>query len=291
MSLATSRQQHGLYADMALLGIALLWGATFVPVKQAVSDFPVLGFIGLRFLFGLLVLMPIGVWRLQQSRMTVRQIWQGMTTGLLFLMGYTFQTFGLRYTGAGRAAFITGISTILVPVILVLLFHEKLRSRPVWGALLATVGMAVLGYDGAVNGSLLGDCLVLAGAIAFAFHVIFMGRWGAGCDPVLFTMMQLVVVALLALVGAVLWESPIPALQPRTLQAALFTGIVVTGLGMLVQAWAQRTTSPTHTAVIFATEPLFGAVFGWLWVGESISHTGVAGCALILIGMLVAESG
>jgi drug/metabolite transporter (DMT)-like permease len=214
-----------------------------------------------------------------------------MTTGVIFLIGYAFQTFGLRYTGAGRAAFITGLSTIMVPLILVLLFHERLKMRPVIGALLATCGMAVLGIEGAAQGSLLGDLLVLGGAASFAVHIILTGRWGKGCDPVLFTLLQVIAVVPLALLGAVIWESPIPALQPNTMGAAAFTGLIVTGVGLLVQVWAQRITSPTHTAVIFASEPVFGAIFGFILAGELITQAGFVGSALILGGMFVAESG
>lgn len=291
MTLALVRPNVRISAACTLLSIAFLWGATFVPVKVAVVDFPVLGFIGLRFLFALLLLAPIGIWRLRKTTVTKRQVLQGFVTGWIFLIGYAFQTFGLRYTGAGRAAFVTGLNTIFVPIILVIFFRDHLRAKPIIGAVLATVGMAVLSLDGIAQGSLKGDLIVLGAAISFAVQVILTSRWGSKMDPVLFTLLQVAAVVPFAFAGALLWEGPIPALQSVVINAALFTGVVVTGLGLLAQVWAQRIISPTHTAVIFATEPVFGALFGWLLAGEILSVAGFTGCGLILAGMLVAESG
>lgn len=278
-------------ASAALLALVFLWGATFVPVKTAVTGFPVLGFIGLRFFAALVALTPLGLIRLRHTFLTVRQIVQAACTGWIFLAGYTLQTFGLRYTAAGRAAFITGLSTILVPLMLVLLFGERLRVRPAVGAVLAVVGMTVLGLDGVVSGSLTGDLLVLGCAVAFAAHIIAMDRWGTGCDPLLFTLVQVAAVVPMSIVGSLLVEGPIPDIGPGVATVALFTGMIVTGGGLVVQVWAQRSTSPTHAAVIFATEPVFGALFGWLLAGETLTISGVLGSALILMGMLVAETG
>jgi drug/metabolite transporter (DMT)-like permease len=276
-------------ARAALLGLALLWGATFVPVKMAVRDFPVLAFIGVRFLCALVVLIPCGLVRLKRRSMCWRQVLQAVATGWIFLAGYGFQTFGLRLTAAGRASFITGLSTVFVPLILVVFFGEQLRWRPLAGALLATGGMAILGLDGAVHGSLRGDLLVLGGAVAFAAHIIATSRWGSASDPVLFTMVQVAAVAPLAVIGSICLEGPFPAIGASVLGAAAFTGVVVTAGGLIVQVWAQARLSPTHAAVILATEPGFGVLFGWLLIGETLTRAGLAGCALILAGMLVAE--
>jgi drug/metabolite transporter (DMT)-like permease len=280
-----------LLADGALLMIALLWGATFVPIKVAVQQYSVLGFLGVRFFFALGLLVVLCIPRLRTAKMTRAQFGKGLVTGVLFLAGYIFQTYGLRYTGAGRAAFITGLNTIFVPLFLVILFRSRLHARPVWGTVLATAGMAFLGMDGIATGSLTGDLLVLGGAVAFALHIILMGRWGQQCDPVLFTTAQVIVIAPLATVTGLLWDGPLWPIPTAALGAAAFTGVAVSGLGLLLQVWAQSITSPTHTAVILATEPVFGAIFGWLLASEALTQAGFIGCTLILLGMLVAESG
>jgi drug/metabolite transporter (DMT)-like permease len=280
-----------LWADGALLLIALLWGATFVPIKLAVQQYSVLGFLGVRFLFALALLSMLSFPRLRATKMTRAQVGKGLLTGVLFLAGYVFQTYGLRYTGAGRAAFITGLNTIFVPLLLVILFRSRLQARPVLGTILATAGMAFLGMDGIATGSWHGDLLVLGGAVAFALHIICMGRWGTQCDPVLFTTVQVLAIAPLATLTGLLFDGPLWPIPTAALGAAAFTGLIVSGLGLLLQVWAQSITSPTHTAVILATEPVFGAFFGWLLAGELLTQAGFVGCALILLGMLAAESG
>jgi drug/metabolite transporter (DMT)-like permease len=283
-------RRRRLGADGALLCLAFLWGATFIPVKAAVSAFPVLAFFGLRFFCGLLALLPFGLYRLRRVGMRPVQVAQAVLTGWVFLAGYAFQTYGLRATASGRTAFITGLSTIMVPLFLAVFLRERLGIRPVCGAVLATVGMGLLGFDGAASGVWQGDLLVCGGAVAFAWHVIATGKWGAATDPILFTLVQIAGVVPTALGLSLLVEGAVPAIPPATMGAALFTGVVVTGLGLLVQVWAQRLTSPTHTAVIFATEPVFGALFGWLLAGEVLTALALCGCLLILAGMLIAES-
>ena len=188
MAKAMQMTNRRLWADGALLLIALLWGATFVPIKLAVQQYSVLGFLGVRFLFALALLSMLSFPRLRATKMTRAQVGKGLLTGVLFLAGYVFQTYGLRYTGAGRAAFITGLNTIFVPLLLVILFRSRLQARPVLGTILATAGMAFLGMDGIATGSWHGDLLVL-GAVALRC-ILSVWSLGTQCDPVLFTTVQ-----------------------------------------------------------------------------------------------------
>jgi drug/metabolite transporter (DMT)-like permease len=133
-----------------------------------------------------------------------------------------------------------------------------------------------------------GDVLVLGCALAFACQILLTGRFAPSYDPLLLTFGQIVVVAFLA--GIAAWTLESPPMPPGTVVfAAAFTGILATSLAFGIQTMAQRFTSPTRTALIFATEPVFAALFSFLLIGEVLGLRQLAGCALILAGMITAE--
>jgi drug/metabolite transporter (DMT)-like permease len=326
-------------ADGVLLIVALIWGATFVMVKNAVATYPVLSFLALRFAFAALALLPVILWRrgrkrpngeplpsslregpsaarraggvqrhlhlhpptgavqvsnLSQAReiassqkpllaMTVATL----TMGLALFAGYALQTFGLELTTPAKAGFITGLSVVIVPVVSTLLLRQRL-ARGAWlGVGLATIGLALLSLQADLSVDP-GDLLVLGCALAFACQILLTGRFAPRHDPLLLTFGQIVVVAFLAGTAALLLESP-PAPTRNVVFAAAFTGILATSLAFGIQTVAQRFTSPTRTALVFATEPVFAAIFSFLLIGEVLALRQLAGCALILAGMITSE--
>jgi drug/metabolite transporter (DMT)-like permease len=213
--------------------------------------------------------------------------------GIALFAGYALQTFGLRLTTPAKAGFITGLSVVIVPVVSTLALRQRL-SRGVWlGVGLATAGLALLSLQvaDAARASLSmspGDLLVLGCAVAFACQILLTGRFAPRADPLLLTFGQIVVVALLAGIAALLLERPsVPT--GSVLFAAAFTGILATSLAFGIQTAAQRFTSPTRTALIFATEPIFAALFSYLLIGEVLGPRQILGCALITAGMVTAE--
>jgi drug/metabolite transporter (DMT)-like permease len=348
-------------ADGALLLVALIWGATFVMVKGAVTTYPVFSFLALRFVFAALVMLPLVVlrrsrWRVQapgrrfdphfgvilsrsvpnvpqsgqQSeesfdalRTSSRQAMRGdsalesrrtlswlvdplrvtasdpssprrllalaapLLMGAALFAGYALQTFGLRLTTPAKAAFITGLSVVIVPVVSALVLRRRL-GRGAWlGVGLATAGLALLTLNAGLTLNP-GDLLVFGCAVAFAAQILLTGRFASRADPVLLAFGQIAVVAVLAGGAALLFERPsVPSVA--VLFAAAFTGVLATSLAFGIQTAAQRFTSPTRTALIFATEPIFAALFSFLLVGELLGPRQLAGCALITAGMVTAE--
>jgi drug/metabolite transporter (DMT)-like permease len=202
--------------------------------------------------------------------------------------GYALQTVGLKYTTASNAAFITGLSVVLVP----LLAAVGLRSLPspeaIGGALLAAVGLGCLtiGDGFALN---VGDLLVLGCAFAFAGQIVLMGKYATRSSTYELVVGQMLAVALWSWVFTLIWEEPTFQATPRTWMAMAITGILASAVAFLIQAAMQRFTSPTRTGIIFATEPVFAALFAYFWLHESLSLRQLVGCILILSGMLFTE--
>jgi drug/metabolite transporter (DMT)-like permease len=275
-------------ADTLLLLVALIWGSTFVLVKRSVAHFPVFAFLSLRFALAAVMLLILFSQRLRDVHRA--EICAGMAIGLFLFAGYAFQTFGLRYTSASKAAFITGLSVVMVPILSTWLFKRAPKREAMGGVLLSTVGLALLTLEGDLRPAY-GDWLVLGCAICFALHITTVSAFAPRIDAMALTTIQVAAAALLS--GAVSlatenWPWPV---STDIWMAATLTGALATAFAYGVQNSMQTRTTATHTALIFATEPVFAAAFARLLAGERLSTWGVVGSALILLGMLLAELG
>jgi drug/metabolite transporter (DMT)-like permease len=286
-------------ADLALLAVTAAWGITFVTVKDALEHVGPLTFVAARFALSALAMLPF-VRPGRRPRSTgaratpaLGQLARAGALAGLFLFGvYALQTGGLVFTTASRAGFITGLSVVIVPVVAAILTRRRPPPALAAGVALATLGLALLSLPsgaGEASDLGLGDLLVLGCALSVALHILVVGRFAPRLEPISFTWLQLSTVAVLSTFAALAWERPSAAGILAAWPAILFTGLVCTVAGFGLQTWAQRFTSPTHTALIFSAEPVFAAAFAWAWAGEHLGPPELAGCALILAGMVVAQ--
>ncbi|MGC8779781.1 MAG: DMT family transporter [Anaerolineae bacterium] len=293
-----SRGARQRLADAALLVVTAIWGGTFVMVKDAVSSYPVFSFLAIRFAIAAVALLPfVYLRRRARGRVgpagrTLRWPAFGAAAagiGLALFAGYALQTAGLSLTTPAKAGFITGLSVVIVPAVATLSGRsEQGAGRAAWlGVGLAAVGLALLSLQEGFSIAA-GDLLVFGCAIGFAAHILLTGRFSPRHDPVLLTFGQVIVVAVCAAAAALFFEVR-PPLSGPVLFAAAFTGILATSLAFGVQTVAQRFTHATHTALIFAAEPVFAALFSFLLIGELLGPRQLLGCGLILAGMLVSE--
>lgn len=287
-------------ADLLLVGIAVIWGTTFTIVGQTVATFPALALIALRFTIAGALFVPALVRR--RRELGSRGVVVGVMLGLILFAGFASQTFGLRYTTPARAGFITGLNVVLVPI-LGLFVGQRAPARAVAGVALAAAGLAILSSNCALEVSAphlscaglgapsqrLGDAMVLVCAFAFALHIVAVSRWATALPVVPVNAVQLVTVALVSSTATLAIERPLPMPAAGVLAAALFLGVLATALVFWLQLVLQRHTSATHTALIFALEPVFAALFSWLWTGETLTVAVLLGGALMLAGVIAAE--
>jgi drug/metabolite transporter (DMT)-like permease len=212
----------------------------------------------------------------------------GLTIGTALFLGYGFQTVGIQYTSASNAAFITGLSVVLVPL-LNIPFTKRLPGRyAVAGAISAAFGLGLLSLNSGFTITK-GDFLVFLCAIAFAFHIILVSRFAPEMDTTLLTIIQIGIVAIFSgLVTANLEGFTINFTHEVWLGLAI-CAIPATSLAYWIQNKVQKYTSPAKTAIIFSTEPVFGALFSYLWLGELLTMKGAMGGLLVLFGILLAE--
>jgi len=271
-------------AEALLLLITLIWGATFVVVKSALVDASPLAFIAVRFSAAGILLFAL----VARGRVDREALLPGLVLGAFLGAGYLCQTTGLVYTTASKSAFITGFSVILVPIIVVLR-GSRLQAGAAAGALLGLAGLYFLVMPAGLEGVNRGDVLTLIASIAFAFHIVLVGQYTRLVSFLHLVPVQVLVVGLIALSGLPLGPEAMLRWSPRLVVALAITSILATALAFTVQNWAQQYTAPTHTALIFALEPLFAAIASRLVMGERLGGKVLLGSALVLAGMVVSE--
>jgi drug/metabolite transporter (DMT)-like permease len=264
--------------------VTLIWGSTFVVVKEALVDASPLPFLGIRFtLAGILLFLVMG------RGLGERQaLGPGFLLGVFLFAGYLCQTTGLLYTTPSKSAFITGFAVILVPFLQVL-HGFRLRAATIAGALLGLAGIYFLVLPSGVHAVNRGDVLTLFGAVSFAVHIVLVGSYTRRFSFRHLVPVQILVVGLLAAAALPLnldfrlhWTAGL-------IGALLLTAVLATGFAFSVQNWAQQFTPPAHTALIFALEPVFAALTSRLVLGERLGGKVFMGSALILAGMVVSE--
>lgn len=280
-------------ADGLLLFITIIWGTTFVIVKDIIVRVDPIALIGMRFLVASLAVTIVMAPRI--LRVDHAAIKSGIVVGLILFAGYVFQTIGLEYTTASKCGFITGLSVVLVPVFSAMVLKKSPDFPSLLGVGFAALGLALLSLNFS-EATLLqtGDFFSLLGAVAFGLHIVAVGKFAPLHDVRVLVIMQLwtVAVAAFAMVGLkafVFGNYILMSPNVRDMAGIAFLGILATALTLFVQNIAQKFTSPTHVAIIFATEPVFAGIFGWWILGELLTRTQLVGAMLIVVGMLVAE--
>jgi drug/metabolite transporter (DMT)-like permease len=258
-----------------LLAVTVVWGWTFVLVKNAISQYPTLPFLELRFLLAVLVMVAL-VRRLP----TRRELKVGITAGAVLAGGYLFQTLGLTTTSPGNAGLITGLFVVFTPLI-DRLFGVSLHRRTIVAAVCALIGVALL--TGGPSGFGIGDLLVMVAAILLALHIVLLSRWSPGLPPAPLAMLQMGGCALIFTAGGS-WS-----LRPPTVGvwiAIVITGVFASALAFYVQTWAQAHLDASRTALILATEPAWAVVASVALAGQRFGLVQAAGAALVLAAIL-----
>ena len=272
--------------SLALVGVTAIWGSTFVVVKRAVEQIPVADFLAWRFAIAALVMLLLRPRSIASLGTAGRRA--GDLVGLALGAGYLLQTLGLQHTSAAVSGFITGMFVVLTPVVAFVLLRERLPWIACAAVLLATGGLALLSLHGLSVGY--GELLTLGCALAFALHIVGLGRWAPSHDAYGLAVVQLLTTALLCLVFAVPGGVAVPS-SWEVWGALALTSLAATALAFVVQTWAQASLAPTRAAVIMTMEPVFSGIFAVLVAGEVLGLRTVAGALLVLAAMLLTEVG
>jgi drug/metabolite transporter (DMT)-like permease len=195
----------------------------------------------------------------------------------------------LRYTSAPKSAFITGLASVLVPLLGSLVYRSRPRASEVLGVIAATAGLGLMTLERDLGSINRGDVLTFFCAIAFALHIVTLGHYA---ERINFEQLSIVQIGTAGLWAAALFgwaERPYLHWRPALLYGILITGVLATALAFTVQAWAQQYTTSTRTALIYMLEPVVAWATSFVMAGEGLSPRASAGAGLILGGILLVE--
>lgn len=281
-------------ADVVLLSVTFVWGVMFVFLKEAVAVMPVMTHLAVRFLLAAGILW-ISYACIKNKEPMTWAVWRrGAVMGVLLFMAFLFQSVGTQFTSASSTGFITGLCVVLVPVLGAVIYRIKLPLAVGGGVGIALTGLAVMSLR--IHEPMqIGDLIVLFGSFAFALHILITAKYSLLHQPFLLASIQITVAGVLDFLAAGCFENIGEALSPevwtdfRVLRALLIGAVFATAFAFWAQTHFQRFTTATHTAIIFASEPVFAAAAAVAIGGESLSRQTIMGGALILCGILLAE--
>lgn len=283
-------------SDLALCLAALLWGTTFIFQRQAMDHLSPLAYTGIRFFVGALALSPFAFSRARQllaespQPAKLAKSWLGscLIAGSLIFVGIAFQQYGLLWTTAGKAGFITSLYVVLVPLIMVVLGRKILLGEAL-GAVLAVFGLFLLSFTDDFNLAP-GDGLELIGAFVWAGHVLCLGKFSPRMDSLVLGTGQALVCAVFGLLAMLLLgETPTLQATADCWTPILWGGIISVAIGYTLQVVGQRHANPAAASIILQMEAVVAAITGWLILDEVMSGRMVTGALVMLAGMLLSQ--
>jgi drug/metabolite transporter (DMT)-like permease len=282
-----------LKADLSLMFCSLIWGGTFVVVKNGLEHSSPFVFLAVRFTIAaaLMALLRPRV----LGKIEPHEIFPGLRLAFFMFGGYCFQTVGLQYTTAINSGFVTGSSVVLVPILLGIFWGRSLARWIYVGAFAALIGLYFLTVPAEGLRYLnRGDVLTFVAAGFYAVHIILVGEYSQEHSVSALSVIQVAGCGVMAwpltgFAGAIHWQPVRFDWGWPLFGAIIICAVFATAVAFTVQLWAQQYTSPGHAAILFALEPVFAVITSYLLLHERLSRRAWTGAGLVVAGILIAE--
>lgn len=272
-----------LKADLSLLLVTVVWGASFPIMSLILKHIHPYSFIAIRYFLSGTILAVIFHKRFKHiNRKTIRS---AVIIGIALFLGSTFQVVGLLYTTPSKSSFITGLYVVVVPIIMAIFYKVIPDAKTTVGIIFALVGLGVISIESTLKINP-GDFLTLLCAIAFAFQIILVDKYMEDVDVILVTCIEAFVAGTLGFIPAIAIEGLYFTINLIFILCMIFMVLFCTIGAYIIQNKMQPYTNPTHAAIIFLGEPVFGAIFSMIF-GDKLTMKTLIGCALILLGMII----
>jgi drug/metabolite transporter (DMT)-like permease len=284
--------KRALRYELLLLLVSVIWGFSFV--AQQIGMEKGLGpmtFSGLRFALGALCLIPVILWRRKYVAMSAEEshlpVKWSVLAGVALFAAAGIQQIGLQYTSSANSGFITAFYILFVPLIGLFFRHKAPKS--LWaGILICFPGFYLLSVTGDFVVSK-GDWLTLVCAVLWACQILIIDHVSGKGDPIRIAFVQFVVCAILSALAALLFERCTFSQIQAASGAVAYSGVMSVGVAFTLQVVCQKRCPPGPAAVIMSLEAVFAAIAGYLVLDQALTWRAVAGCGLILCGVLVVQ--
>ena len=280
-------KDHSTLGRLALLGTTIIWGSSFIILKNTLNSLPTLWILAFRF-SGAALIMALAANK-QLKTLDRRALKYGLAMGAALYCAYTLQTYGLLYTTPGKNAFLTATYCVIVPF----LWWEFFKKRPdrykVADALVCIAGMALVSLEGDLSLGL-GDALTMCCGLFYALHIIVSSRGLEKYAVLPLTTVQLATTAVLCWITAPV-ASPFPQSVPASAWLSVaYLCVMCTGACYFLQALGQKYTSAQSASIILTLESVFGTLFSVAFYHEQLTLKTVSGFVLIFAAVLISET-
>ena len=286
-------------SNILLLLTAIIWGSAFVAQKSGMDYVEPFTFNGIRTFIGGLVLIPViffmekknppeEISREEKTKKNKELLIGGICCGLALFAASSLQQFGVSYTTAGKAGFITTLYVVFVPIISVLL-RKKVRPIMWLCVAMGAVGLYLLCMTDASFRLTFGDTLVLLCAVAFAVHILTVDHFSPKMDGIKLSCIQFLTVGIVSMVCMFIFEHPDIHSILDCAVPILYAGMLSCGLGYTFQVVAQKHAEPTVASLLMSLESVFAVVFGALLLHETMSMRELSGCLIIFIAVIISQ--
>ncbi len=274
-------------ANLILATVSMGWGTSYIFMKLLADSVSPMTMVSLR--FGIAFIVMAALFSKRIFPVNMKTLKYSMITGLLLLGIFMFLSFGMKSTTASTAGFLTSTTVILVPVLQAILNRKWPSTNISLGVIIVSIGLSLLtiGDDFALS---TGSLYCLAGALFYAVHIIVTNRFIKEADPLKLGVYQLGFAAMYAAISGIFIfdELAVPHAGMDWL-AILGLALICSAYGFVMQPIAQKYTTPEMTGFLFALEPIFAAVFAFIFLEENMGLQGYAGALLVLAGVLTAS--
>lgn len=273
-------------ADLMLLMITVFWGASYMLTKIGLEGLEPFNLTALRFIIAFIIAAV--AFHKQIFCADVKTIKYAFILGVLLFGMFISMAFGLGHTTASNAGFLISLSVVLIPIISFVFLKQKIEKRVIVGVCLALIGIALMTLDSKLTVNI-GDLLCILCAMLCSIHVIVIGIFTKEVDSIALGALQLGFAGIFSIIFSAFTETvrlPNTALSWLTV---LLLSIFCTAIGYIVQTMAQQHTSATHTGLILSLEPVFSAIFAYIFLEEVLAPKGYIGAVILLTGVLISE--
>jgi drug/metabolite transporter (DMT)-like permease len=283
--LMLSKRAKTYLSDAGLLYAALIWGVTFILVKEAVEFVNPIVLVGYRFAISAFVL---GIYIILSERSLKQGLKEGIILGVILWLVYIPQTIGIQYTSAANSGFITGLFVVFVPIISFLFFKVTPSIYRLLSVILAFVGLWLL--TGGYNTVNKGDIITLMSAVSYACHILVADKFvKKEVDLFVISFHQFWVITVLCFAIVPILNLNLVVTDVKTIRVIVFLALFPTLSAFVIQLVAQKNTLPIKISLIFTMEPVFAAIFAWTYGNEPFVFKSAIGGLFIVVAMIVSE--
>lgn len=283
------KKNRALYGRLALFATSLIWGTSFVILKNTLNSIGTLWVLAIRFSFAALLLLCFTFRSVRRA--SPRCIRGGLWMGAALAAAYIFQTYGLTYTTPGKNAFLTSTYCVLTPFFSWALYRRRPELPHFVAAALCIVGIGLVSLNESFSAVNRGDLLTLCCGVFYTVHILQCERFGDCGSTATLSTIQFAAAALICWVGALLFEAPPRELTPGVWASIAYLTVFCTAVCFYLQVWGIRRTPAPTAAMIMTLESVFGALVSILFYHEVVTARIALGFLLIFTAVLLSELG